>query len=98
MLFATRGATIGRPYLNHRMEPLEGMMTKRHHGLFFLRTRKLVSAFRLPLGRRALKCGVAASVEHRAALSNDRFNSVIDIGANRGQFALFSRIAWPDAY
>lgn len=39
----------------------------------------------------ALKYGVAASIEHRHILSRFKFNTIIDIGANRGQFALIAR-------
>lgn len=46
---------------------------------------------------RALSQGVAATMEHRAALSEDRFATVIDVGANKGQFATFAANQWPDA-
>ncbi len=43
--------------------------------------------------------GVAASVEHDVLLKNlsGKIQSVIDIGANRGQFALAARNAFPNA-
>ena len=46
---------------------------------------------------RALGHGVAASVEHKAVLRNLDCRSVIDIGANRGQFALAARHNFPNA-
>ena len=41
--------------------------------------------------------GVAATLEHRAALEPYRFSSVIDVGANRGQFTLLMAGLRPDA-
>lgn len=38
----------------------------------------------------ALKQGVAASVEHAGIPFGDRFLTILDVGASRGQFALFS--------
>jgi FkbM family methyltransferase len=47
--------------------------------------------------RRGLLAGVGASVEHdRLSLRSD-YGTVIDVGANRGQFALYSRRRFPDA-
>jgi FkbM family methyltransferase len=52
---------------------------------------------RVPEWRRALRHGVAASVEHdRLQLPND-FRTVIDVGANRGQFAVYSAVRFPRA-
>ncbi len=44
-----------------------------------------------------LRHGVAASVEHRNVLSGLVCRTVVDIGANRGQFALIARKCFPDA-
>ena len=41
--------------------------------------------------------GVAAGVEHEAILSTLSCNTLVDIGANRGQFALVSRYCFPQA-
>jgi FkbM family methyltransferase len=46
---------------------------------------------------RALFHGVAAGVEHRNFLLNNKFNTILDIGANRGQFALIARSYLPSA-
>ena len=46
---------------------------------------------------KALRFGVAASVEHVVVLRNLNCRSVVDIGANRGQFALAARYCFPDA-
>lgn len=44
-----------------------------------------------------LRYGVAASVEHVNVLAQLRCQTVVDIGANRGQFALAARHFFPDA-
>jgi FkbM family methyltransferase len=48
-------------------------------------------------GRQGLRHGVAAAVEHRRALHVLDLATVVDIGANKGQFALYVRSAFPDA-
>ena len=65
--------------------------------------RKLRQACKLVrvLSRRAwwrgLPYGVAATVEHRSLPVRDRYAAVIDVGANKGQFALFARSCYPHA-
>ena len=62
--------------------------------------RKLKKLLRLlpnSLYRRGLRYGVAAAVEHTAFLSLRRFSTVIDAGANKGQFALAVRSSQPKA-
>jgi FkbM family methyltransferase len=46
---------------------------------------------------RALRRGVSASVEHRSVLGTLNCRTVVDVGANRGQFALAARRRWPTA-
>lgn len=46
---------------------------------------------------KALRFGVAASVEHTPVLRNFDCKTVVDIGANRGQFALAARHVFPNA-
>jgi len=61
---------------------------------------KLYKIVRDPLFLRALLKGCAAGVEHSPvldSLSSQRFQTVVDIGANRGQFALVARRHYPDA-
>jgi FkbM family methyltransferase len=60
---------------------------------------KLAKVMAVPLWRRALlRHGVAAGVEHRVVLRNlGPVATVLDIGANRGQFALAARQCFPDA-
>lgn len=45
---------------------------------------------------RALRYGVAASVEHTSVLRHIECKTIIDIGANRGQFALVARHCLPE--
>jgi FkbM family methyltransferase len=60
-----------------------------------LRLRKILSGLQDTLGRRALRYGVGASIEHARAFAALRFDTVIDVGANRGQFAIFARRQFP---
>ncbi len=63
--------------------------------------RKLAKAskgLRDPLYRRALSLGVAPSYEHRAMLASlGHVGTVVDVGANVGQFALIARRCLPQA-
>jgi FkbM family methyltransferase len=43
------------------------------------------------------RAGVAAAIEHEALLKTLDFATVVDIGANRGQFALVARRCFPEA-
>lgn len=47
--------------------------------------------------RNGLLYGVAASIEHEPFFKNYNYNNVIDIGANRGQFALLARKCFPNS-
>jgi len=60
-----------------------------------LRGRKLLAALRSPLGRRALSSRVAATIEHMDLLRTLAPASIVDVGANRGQFALAALYAVP---
>lgn len=57
---------------------------------------KLVRLLREPSLRQPLRHGVAATVEHRSVPFGD-YRTVIDVGAGRGQFAVFASHAFPDA-
>jgi FkbM family methyltransferase len=64
----------------------------------FKRVIKLISILKsLFYSRALLMHGVAAATEHELVLTNFFCNTVIDIGANRGQFALVSRKCFPNA-
>lgn len=52
--------------------------------------RKLRQLLRVPIFRRALRHGVAASIEHQHVLAVEDVATLIDIGANRGQFSLLA--------
>lgn len=53
----------------------------------------LFTADKLWLG--ALRYGVAAGVEHKSVLRHLELQAIVDIGANRGQFALVCRKLFP---
>ena len=64
---------------------------------WYARAVKLVAILRYAPYRRALRFGVAASTEHdRTPLPHD-YATVIDVGANRGQFALLATRRFPRA-
>lgn len=58
---------------------------------------KLLALLACTRWRRALRHGVAAAVEHRKPLRPLDPATVIDIGANRGQFSLLIRTLFPHA-
>lgn len=63
--------------------------------------RKLVKASRLfahaPWRHALLKHRVAASLEHAPLADLIEPSTILDVGANRGQFALWARSTWPNA-
>ena len=61
------------------------------------KARKLLVVLQVPEYRRALRHGVAASVEHDAMPLRGDFLTVIDAGANKGQFATFAARRFPRA-
>jgi hypothetical protein len=61
------------------------------------RLRKYLKLLHSPACWPALAHGVAATLEHDDALGHDRFATVIDVGANKGQFAVYARTRWPSA-
>jgi FkbM family methyltransferase len=62
------------------------------------RLRKIVRLLPDRYFRLGLRHGVGAAIEHRAALATLRVASVLDVGANRGQFALLALSLFPDAH
>ena len=69
------------------------MIAKRLHQL-----RKLAKVLANADYRKALqRAGVAGAIEHEALLKTLEFATVVDIGANRGQFALVARRCFPEA-
>lgn len=62
-----------------------------------LRVRKLLSCLLKSTLRRGLRYGVLGGVEHTSVLRRCRPHLVVDVGANRGQFALAARAAAPAA-
>jgi FkbM family methyltransferase len=61
------------------------------------RVRKYLKLLQTPASWPALRHGVAATLEHDTALAGESFATVIDVGANKGQFAVYARIRWPKA-
>lgn len=62
-----------------------------------LRILKFIKLAVMPAYWPDLRLGVAATVEHGAAFRKDVFATVIDVGANKGQFAVFAVHRWPYA-
>ena len=48
-----------------------------------------------PVFRTGLLAGVAATIEHDGAFSGLEFATILDVGANRGQFLLLCLSKWP---
>jgi hypothetical protein len=63
--------------------------------MFWQRLTKLFKILSSRFLLSALLKGTAAGVEHGNILQNLECNCVVDIGANRGQFALISRKIFP---
>lgn len=61
------------------------------------RASKLWHILESPAYRRALRHGVAAAVEHNTVPYSVDFATVVDVGANRGQFALVAARRFPNA-
>jgi FkbM family methyltransferase len=59
--------------------------------------RKLLNLLRHKRYLWALKHGVGAAIEHTPLLRHSRFATVVDAGANKGQFALVARFHNPDS-
>ena len=58
---------------------------------------KALSALAAPGYWPALARGVVPGVEHGSAFVGHDFATVLDVGANKGQFAAFARRRWPQA-
>src|SRR5690606_17277750 len=71
--------------------------TRSTFGRLLRKARKALLLARVPDWRMALKHGVAASIEHDRLPLSSEFRTVIDVGANRGQFALFASVRFPEA-
>jgi FkbM family methyltransferase len=61
------------------------------------REKKLARILANPTYRKGLRKGVAAGIEHELVMAPLKCNTVIDVGANRGQFALVARHCFPNA-
>jgi FkbM family methyltransferase len=65
--------------------------------MIWFRLKKLIQILYDPFLVSALGKGTAAGTEHRSPLQGLLINFIVDIGANRGQFALISRKVFPQA-
>lgn len=61
------------------------------------RARKLWALVTVPAYWRGLRHGVAAAVEHEGAALDHDYRTVVDVGANRGQFLLVAACRFPHA-
>jgi FkbM family methyltransferase len=62
--------------------------------------RRATKALRLlptPLYRKGLQRGVAAAIEHEVLLRGLDLKTVVDVGANKGQYSLLCRSLFPEA-
>ena len=62
----------------------------------FRKLKKVRLLIRIPLWRHALTKGVAATTEHLHIFRQEPFATLIDAGANRGQFSLLLKGLYPD--
>jgi FkbM family methyltransferase len=65
--------------------------------MLWLKLLKLTQIILDPFFVSALIKGTAAGTEHRLVLGNLNLDFIVDVGANRGQFALISRRVFPQA-
>ena len=59
--------------------------------------KKFFTIIKYPIYIHALLKGTAAAVEHQNILNNLNIEYIVDVGANRGQFALVARKCFPEA-
>lgn len=78
--------------LNWRSMTLDNLVER----IQSLRLRKLLHSLTHVKCWMALSCGVAPSVEHQHVLERAQYDCAIDVGANRGQFALISKLVNPE--
>jgi FkbM family methyltransferase len=64
---------------------------------FFKKIKKLIRLLCVKSYRKALYHNVAATTEHEKLLQSLDCSTLIDIGANRGQFSLVARYSFPNA-
>jgi FkbM family methyltransferase len=65
--------------------------------MFWIRLRKIFQILKEPRFISALLLGATAGTEHKHVLQNLNCDFVVDVGANRGQFALVARKYFPNA-
>jgi FkbM family methyltransferase len=67
------------------------------YNMLWLRLKKIIQIIRDPFLISALQKGTAAGTEHKLALRGLNCEYIVDVGANRGQFAVISRKIFPKA-
>lgn len=72
-------------------------MSPAEPSILLLRVRKLARALRHRRYRAALRKGILPATDHSDAGLGAHFATVFDVGASRGQFAVFARHTWPEA-
>jgi FkbM family methyltransferase len=63
----------------------------------FRRLRKLARLSKIPSYRRGLSLGVAAGIENERFLKSHSYRTILDVGANKGQFSLVALASNPAA-
>jgi len=81
----------------HQINPSDRMKDLLANKGRLRKVRKLARISRVPLYRRGLRLGVAATIEHESARLGTDYRTVIDVGAHHGQFALFAAKSFPRA-
>ena len=89
--------TCGREHVNESTHP-SFAVRQRPPREWLRKSRKLMHLLAIPAYRRVLLSRrVAATVEHEGQPFAESYGTVIDVGSNRGQFAVFARNKWPSA-
>lgn len=70
---------------------------QRQFELGMVRVKKLFWMITRPGHWVALRRGVAPAVEHASVTFKRQYRTILDVGASRGQFALFAAERWPTA-
>jgi FkbM family methyltransferase len=65
--------------------------------IWLQKVKKLIKCLSVNVWRAPLKHGVAAAIEHDLFFRSYSFDTVVDIGANKGQFSLVMRKNFPTA-
>jgi FkbM family methyltransferase len=81
---------------DHNAPPLTGTITLEKVSAVH-KIMKLARLVRQPFYLKALLSGSAAAIEHESVLQGLNCNLIVDVGANKGQFAIAARKCLPEA-